>query len=102
MLQAKTEEQQEHITDILQNTSTYGFNKYGFYIDDFISYEEMAQIVDYLRGESNGKSRLSLKDKKEHTCEKCIHEDVCEAYSDVVQMDDSGECEIWEDKEDRQ
>lgn len=52
-------------------------------------------------------SKLSLYDvviegKKEHTCENCIHEDGCEAYSDVVPMDDSGECEIWEDKEDKQ
>lgn len=54
MLQAKTEEQQEHIADMLQDTSTYGFDKNGFYIDDFISYEEMAQIVDYLREERNG------------------------------------------------
>ena len=52
MLQAKTEEQQEHIADILQNTSTYEFDKNGFYIDDFIYYEEMAQIVDYLREET--------------------------------------------------
>ena len=49
-------EQQEHIADILQNTSTYEFDKNGFYIDDFISYEEMAQIVDYLREERHGKS----------------------------------------------
>lgn len=56
MLQAKTEEQQEHIADILQNTSTYELGENGFYIDDFIYYEEMAQIVDYLREESNGKS----------------------------------------------
>lgn len=97
MLQAKTEEQQEHIADILQNTSTYELGENGFYIDDFISYEEMAQIVDYLREDM---SKLSLKGKKEHTCENCIHEDICEAYSDVAPMDDSGECETWEDKED--
>ena len=49
-------------------------------------------------------SKLSLYEvmfegKKEHICENCIHEDVCEAYSDVAPMDDSGECEIWEEKE---
>ena len=51
-------------------------------------------------------SKLSLYEvmfegKKEHTCENCIHEDICEAYSDVAPMDD-GECEIWEDKEEQQ
>lgn len=56
MLQAKKKEQQEHIADILQSTSTYEIGKDGFYIDDFIYYEEMAQIVDYLREERNGKS----------------------------------------------
>ena len=38
--------------------------------------------------------------KKEHTCENCIHEDICEAYSNVAPMDDSGDCETWEEKED--
>lgn len=101
MLQAKTGEQQEHIADILQNTSTYGFDKNGFYIDDFISYEEMAQIVDYLREESNGKSSLSLKGKKKHTCENCNFYDICLGEGNI-NFDKKGNCEIWEDKEDRQ
>ena len=37
--------------------------------------------------------------KKEHICDNCIHEDICEEYSNVAPMDDSGECEIFEDKE---
>ena len=50
-------------------------------------------------------SKLSLYDvviegKKEHVCSNCIHEDICEAYSDVTPMDNIGECELWEDKGD--
>lgn len=43
-----------------------------------------------------------IEGKKEHICENCIHEDICEAYRDVAPMDDSGECEIWEEKEEKQ
>ena len=97
MLQAKTEEQQEHIADILQNTSTYELGENGFYIDDFISYEEMAQIVDYLREDM---SKLSLKGKKEHTCVNCNFYDICLGEGNI-NFDEKGNCEIWEGKEEQ-
>ena len=51
-LKAKTEEQMEHISlVILGDVTTIGCDESVIYIDDFISYGQMAEIVDYLRKE---------------------------------------------------
>lgn len=52
MLQAKTEEQKTYIEDvILKDTSTWFGDDVcdGIHIDDFITFDEMAAIVDYIR-----------------------------------------------------
>lgn len=51
MLQAKTKEQQEHINSLLDRMQiAYSDAKEdGVLIDDFIEYDNMAEIVDYLR-----------------------------------------------------
>lgn len=49
-LQAKTEKQQEHVISLLsERLSIIEQNESGIYIDDFITYDDMAVIVDYLR-----------------------------------------------------
>ena len=51
MLKIKTKKQQEKVESILGKTSIW-FAKDeddGLYVDDWISYDEMAEIVDYLR-----------------------------------------------------
>lgn len=51
-LQAKTEEQREHISSvILGDVTTIRCDESVIYIDDFISYGQMAEIVDYLSKE---------------------------------------------------
>lgn len=37
--------------------------------------------------------------KKIHICENCLHEGICEYISDILPIDNSGQCEMWEDKE---
>lgn len=51
MLQAKTEEQLEKVLSILEEsrTSVIQSDENGLYIDDFITFEQMATIVDLLR-----------------------------------------------------
>lgn len=50
MLQAKTKEQKTRIKEIFGHTSIWeGDSDEGIYIDDWVSYDEMAEIVDYLR-----------------------------------------------------
>jgi len=50
MLQAKTEEQKARIKEIFGHTSVWeGDSGDGIHIDDWVSYDEMAEIVDYLR-----------------------------------------------------
>lgn len=63
MLQAKTEEQKTRIKEILGATSTWEGGDDGIYIDDWVSYDEMASVVDYLR---NGDAT-----KKDELFEKC-------------------------------
>ncbi len=55
MLQAKTEGQRNRIREILDETSIWFPNDTdeGLHIDDYITYDEMARIVDYLRKEKN-------------------------------------------------
>lgn len=49
-LQAKTEKQQEHVLSLLnEQTCVIDNSENGLYIDDFITFDEMAAIVDYLR-----------------------------------------------------
>lgn len=51
-LRAKTKEQREHISlVILGDVTTIRCDEIAIYIDDFISYGQMAEIVDYLRKE---------------------------------------------------
>lgn len=51
-LKAMTEEQREHISSvILGDVTTMRCDESVIYIDDFISYGQMAEIVDYLRKE---------------------------------------------------
>lgn len=50
MLQAKTEKQKARIREIFGHTSVWEDDSDdGIYIDDWVSYDEMAEIVDYLR-----------------------------------------------------
>ena len=52
MLQAKTEEQQQHVVDLLDFptvVSVIQYDENGVYVDDWISFDKMAAVVDYLR-----------------------------------------------------
>ena len=52
MLQAKTEEQQQHVVDLLEFPTVVSIIQYdenGVYVDDWISFDKMAAVVDYLR-----------------------------------------------------
>lgn len=62
MLQAKTEKQKARIKEIFGHTSIWeGDSDDGIYIDDWVSYDEMAKIVDYLRSVNKPKkSELDL------------------------------------------
>ena len=64
VLQAKTGRQQKHILSMLKEKriSVIQDDENGLYIDDFISFDDMSSIVDYLR--SSG-------DKKKELFEKC-------------------------------
>lgn len=60
-LQAKTEKQQEHVLAILERNNhgcVIDQDEDGLYLDDFITYEEMAVIVDYLRTSTDKKKDL--------------------------------------------
>lgn len=37
--------------------------------------------------------------KKLHICENCLNEGICEKIKDILPMDNTGQCEMWEDKE---
>ena len=61
MLQAKTKEQQEQILAIVKGNILSDEVENGIEIDGYISYEEMAAIVDYLRSVNKPKkSQLDL------------------------------------------
>ena len=62
MLQAKTEEQKVAIEKILSNTSFWVSDcDDGIHIDDWISFDMMAEIVDYLRSVNKPKkSQLDM------------------------------------------
>lgn len=60
MLQAKTKEQKERISEILACTSIYDGGDDGIHIDDWVSYDELAALVDYLRSINNPKKSLLL------------------------------------------
>jgi hypothetical protein len=49
MLQAKTKEQQDFVESLLNDDKSLGITEYGVKIDDMITFDEMANIVDYLR-----------------------------------------------------
>lgn len=60
-LQAKTKKQQEHVLAILKknnHVSVIDQDENGLYLDDSITYEEMAAIVDYLRTSTDKKKDL--------------------------------------------
>lgn len=60
MLQAKTEKQKARIEEILGDTSIWmGDNNDGIHIDDWVSYDKLAELVDYLRS-INKKKGLDL------------------------------------------
>ena len=51
-LQAKEKEQQEHIVEMLQQNGRVGIIEHdenGIYFDDYVTFDQMAEIVDYLR-----------------------------------------------------
>jgi hypothetical protein len=60
MLQAKTKEQKERISEILTRTSICDGGDDGIHIDDWVSYDELAALVDYLRSINNPKKSLLL------------------------------------------
>ena len=50
MLRVESEKQAKHIVSLLGGrTSIIDQDENGIYIDDYISFDEMAMIVDYLR-----------------------------------------------------
>lgn len=54
MLEARTDENRDRVKNILGCTSVWFCDASdGLYIDDFISYDEMAKIVDYLKSVQN-------------------------------------------------
>ena len=61
-LQAKNKKQQEHVLAILEKKNNHvcviDQNEKGLYLDDFITFEEMAEIVDYLRTSTDKKKDL--------------------------------------------
>ena len=62
MLQAKTEEQKVRIEEILSETSIWmGDYDDGIHIDDWVSYDKLAELVDYLRSiNKSKKSQLDM------------------------------------------
>ena len=62
MLQAKTEEQKARIEEILGDTSIWmGDYNDGIHIDDWVSYDKLAELVDYLRSVNKSKkSQLDM------------------------------------------
>ena len=59
MLQAKTEEQKAQIKDILGDTSIWTGDGVinGLHIDDWVSFDSLAELVDYLRSVNKPKKR---------------------------------------------
>lgn len=61
MLQAKTKEQKEYIEHVLlRGVSvwlTANSDGEGLHIDDYVSFEELASVVDYLRKEDNARRK---------------------------------------------
>ena len=57
MLQAKTEEQKAQIEMILGDTSAWTDDGviYGLHIDDWVSFDRLAELVDYLRSVNKAK-----------------------------------------------
>ena len=55
MLQATTEEQKARIEEIFGTTSIWFIDEYveGVHIDDWVSFDKMAEIVDYLREQND-------------------------------------------------
>ena len=49
MLRVESEKQAKRIVSLLGHTSIIDKDENGIYIDDYISFDEMARIVDYLR-----------------------------------------------------
>ena len=65
------------------------FDEEGHWIDD--PYMVVNTKIDF--------SGLGI-NEKEHICCNCIHEEVCEGDSNVVPMDNSGNCKLFKLKED--
>lgn len=53
MLRVESEKQAKHIVSLLGRTSIIDQDENGIYIDDYISFDEIAMIVDYLRAKKN-------------------------------------------------
>lgn len=49
MLRVESEKQAKHIVSLFGRTSIIDQDENGIHIDDYISFDEMAIIVDYLR-----------------------------------------------------
>ena len=49
MLRAESEKQAKHIVSLFGRTSIIDQDENWIHIDDYISFDEMAMIVDYLR-----------------------------------------------------
>lgn len=56
----KTDEQHEHLLSILKKLqiSVVEDDEEGIYIDDYIAFDDMAEIVDYLRSSTNKRADL--------------------------------------------
>ena len=54
-LKTTTEEQQKHVEEILDGTCIWFSDEDGVNIDDWVSYDELAAIVDYLRSANKPK-----------------------------------------------
>lgn len=49
MLRAETKKQQDYVESLLHDDKSLGITEIGVNIDDMITFDEMAIIVDYLR-----------------------------------------------------
>ena len=49
MLRAETKKQQDYFESLLHDDKSFGITEIGVKIDDMITFDEMAIIVDYLR-----------------------------------------------------
>ena len=76
------------------------FDKEGHWIDDPFMVVNQKIDLAAIERDADSLERLILKDSTPHICCHCIHEEVCQRDSNVVPMDNSGNCKLFKLKED--